>query len=61
MRKPGNIVKTARIAWPLALAMMAGAMNHVCDRFFLAHSSDAALQAILPAAHFTCSQNSQSR
>ena len=49
MRKPGNIVETARIAWPLALAMMAGAMNHVCDRFFLAHSSDAALQAVLPA------------
>lgn len=49
MRKPGNIAETARIAWPLALAMMAGAMNHVCDRFFLAHSSDAALQAILPA------------
>ena len=49
MRKPGNIVETARIVWPLALAMMAGAMNHVCDRFFLAHSSDAALQAVLPA------------
>ena len=49
MRKPGNIAETTRIAWPLALAMMAGAMNHVCDRFFLAHSGDAALQAVLPA------------
>ena len=47
--EPGGLVETARIVWPLALAMMAGAMNHVCDRLFLAHCGDAALEAVLPA------------
>ena len=47
--EPGNLRETARIVWPLALAMMAGALNHICDRFFLAHHSDVALEAILPA------------
>ena len=46
---PGGLAETARIVWPLALAMMAGAMNHVCDRLFLAHCGDAALEAVLPA------------
>ena len=46
---PGGIRETARIVWPLALAMMAGAMNHVCDRLFLARCGDAALEAVLPA------------
>jgi MATE family multidrug resistance protein len=41
--------ETFRIVWPLALAMAAGAANHVCDRLFLAHSSDASLAASLPA------------
>ena len=49
MRKPGNIIEVAQVVWPLALSMMAGALNHVCDRFFLAQSSDTALQAVLPA------------
>ena len=46
---PGGLGETARIVWPLALAMMAGALNHVCDRLFLAHCDDAALEAVLPA------------
>ena len=46
---PGNIFETSRIIWPLALAMMAEAANHVCDRLFLSHCDDAALEAILPA------------
>ena len=46
---PGNVFETARVVWPLALAMMAGAMNHVCDRLFLAHCNDTALEAVLPA------------
>ena len=33
--EPGGLRETARIAWPLALAMMAGALNHICDRLFL--------------------------
>ncbi len=45
----GGVRETFRIVWPLALAMAAGAVNHVCDRLFLAHSSDASLAASLPA------------
>lgn len=47
--EPGGLRETARIAWPLALAMMAGALNHICDRLFLSHHSNVALEAILPA------------
>ena len=45
----GGVRETFRIVWPLALAMAAGAASHVCDRLFLAHSSDASLAASLPA------------
>lgn len=47
--RPGDIRETFRIVWPLALSMMAGAANHIFDRFFLAHVSDTALEAVLPA------------
>ena len=48
-KEAGGLRETARIVWPLALAMMAEAANHVCDRLFLSHCGDAALEAILPA------------
>lgn len=47
--EPGGLRETVRIVWPLAIAMMAEAANHVCDRLFLSHCGDAALEAILPA------------
>lgn len=47
--KPGGLRETVRIVWPLAVAMMAEAANHVCDRLFLSHCDDAALEAVLPA------------
>lgn len=45
----GGLQETFQVVWPLALAMMAGAANHICDRLFLSHVSDAALEAVLPA------------
>ena len=48
-RTAGNIFETTRIIWPIALAMSASTANHICDRLFLAHAEDAAIEAILPA------------
>lgn len=48
-KRPGNPAELLRIVWPLALAMLAGTVCHVCDRIFLAQSSDTALEAIAPA------------
>ena len=44
-----SLTEALQIIWPLALAQMAGATNHICDRLFLAHSGDAVLEASLPA------------
>lgn len=52
-KRPGNLLETARIVGPLALAMAAGTANHLCDRLFLAHVGDAALEAVLPADMLT--------
>jgi len=47
----GGVAEVLRIAWPLVLAQAAGAVNHVCDRLFLARCADgdSALAASLPA------------
>ena len=45
----GGVRELLRVAGPLAFAQMAGAVNHVCDRYFLAQSGDSALEASLPA------------
>ena len=48
-QREGNVFETARIIWPLVLAMAASTANHICDRLFLAHAGDAAIEAVLPA------------
>lgn len=62
-KRAGNISETLRIAWPLMLAQVANALYDICDGYFLAKSSSAAMIASLPArmvvgtlsAFFICS------
>ncbi len=47
--RSGNVAETLRIAWPLMLAQVANAFYDICDGYFLAKSSTAAMIASLPA------------
>ena len=44
-KRAGNISETFRIAWPLMLAQVANALYDICDGYFLAKSSSAAMIA----------------
>ena len=46
---PGGLAETLRLAWPLVLSMAAFAVMQFTDRVFLAHYSDTAIQASMPA------------